>query len=642
MKPEAIVEAARERMDDAVNADLKNRELALDDLQFLAGWQWQEDERTARETEGRPVITINRLPQFVRQVTGDIRKLNPAVKVFPADDAATPDVAEVYEGLIRGIEYRSDASSVYEGAAESAAQCGMGAFRILTDYESDDSFDQEISIRRIENPFSVYWDPSSRMPTREDAKFCFVTEQLAEAEFKRQFPGKSMVDAQHDGQTDGLQHWYSGGAVIVAEYFWLEPVKKRIGQLADGRVVEDPVEGMNLVRTRTVEAHKVMWAKVSGQDVLDGPAEIPCDYIPVVAVIGEEMHVGEEVVRSSVIRFAKDAQKLYNYWRSAQTEVVALQPKSPYLVTAKQVRGLEDFWAAANDSNRPYLPYNPDEAAPPPQRIPPPVPSSAMMQEVASAAEDMKATTGIYDAGLGARSNEQSGVAIRQRQLESDISTSIYTDNLAKSIAHCGRILVSMIPRVYDTARNLRMVTDDGAEKMVPVNGMDFDLMSGAVPVNPLADGRYDVRVSVGPNYTTRRQETQEGMIQFVQAFPQAATVAGDLLAKAMDWPDADKLAERLRKLLPPGMIAPDEMTPEEQQQQMQAQQMQQMQMQMAAQMQQAEMAKTMAGAAKDEAGAEKAKAEAAQTQLETLIQSGQVQSAIQAAVQQALLSVLR
>lgn len=620
MKNADILRLARDRMSESIEFDRQNREDAMDDMEFIAGRQWPEDIKQAREASGKPVITINRLPQFVRQVTGDIRKLNPAIRVIPGDNKATEETAETIAGLVRQIEYSSDASSVYEGAAEQSAACGMGAFRILAEYADDEAFEQDLYVKRIPNPFAVYWDPMARDSTRKDAQYCFITEQMRADDFEKAYPKGSQDDTEHDGQTDGMEHWQMSGSVVVAEYFWKEPVTKTIGQLRDGSIVENPPAIFDVVQTRKVQTHKVMWAKISGMNVLEGPTEYPCKHIPVVAVMGEEMHVGEEVVRTSVIRYAKDSQRLYNYWKSTHAELVALQPRAPYLVTAKQVAGLETLWNEANTENRPYLPYNPDEKAPAPQRAVPPQPSAGIMQEAVGAAEDMKATTGIYDSALGQRSNETSGVAIRQRQMEADVSTSIYTDNLAKSIAQCGRILVGMIPKIYDTQRIVRIVGDDDKEQAVPVNQMALDDALQPVQVNPLTVGKYDVRVSVGPNYSTRRQETAESMMQFVQSFPTAGQVAGDLIAKAMDWPDADKLAERLKKTLPPGMIDPQDMDPQQQQSMQQGMRAQQAQMQMQQQAAQIAMQKNKAEADEAKADAEKARFEADKAGLELQI----------------------
>ncbi len=634
MNSKDLLATARKRLAEAADADRENRREDMDDLEKLVGRQWPEEIRREREADNKPVLTMNRLPQFVRQVTGDIRRMNPAIKVLPASDDADDETAELIEDLVRQIEYASDASSIYEQTAELAAACSIGWFRVLTEWADDTSFSQEIKLRRIRNSFSVYCDPKSEMPTREDADYLFITEKMRREDFEAAYPGKGAVEVDADSEHDGLEHWHEGDSVVVAEYYWKEPVKRDLYLLVDGQVTtEKPADKALIDRTRKVDGHKVMWAKVSGEDVLEGPIEQAGEFIPVIAVTGEEWQVGERVHRSSVIRYAKDAQQMYNFWRSSQTEFAALQPKAPYLVTPKQISGFQTFWNEANSKNRPYLPYNPDDKAAPPQRMTPPISSQAMFEQVMSAAEDMKATTGIYDAGLGNQSNEKSGIAIRQRQMESDVSTSIYTDNMAKAIATCGRIIVSMVPQVYDTQRNIRVMSAEDKESLVTINRAQI-VQGQQFVENDLTRGKYDVRVTVGPNYSTRRQETQEGMISFVQAFPSAAPVVGDLVAKSMDWPDADKFAERLEKMLPPGMKDMADLSPEQQMQMQQAMQaqMQQQQMQQAAQ--EADIRRTMAEAQEAESEAQEAGLQVMERQLELAAKSGLLNEAIGQAVQ--------
>lgn len=618
MKDEDILEAACKRMQLAADADRENRELALDDLRNQIGEQWPHAERMAREADGRPCLVINRLPQFTRQVTGDLRRMNPSINVLPASDEASKEGAEFIEGMIRYIQYRSDASSIYEEAGESAATCSMGYFRILTDYEDDDTFNQEILIEGIKNPFAVYFDPMARLSTREDANWVFITDRMREDDFKEAYPGKDAVNADGDTATDRSAYWREGDDVIVAEYFWKEPIDKTIWQLPGGQIVDKAPKGIK-AKSREVKSHKVMWAKISGADVLEGPQEWAGKHIPVVAVVGEEIHVADRVVRSSVIRYAKEPQQLYNYFVSAETEVLAMQPKAPYMVTAKHVAGLESQWANANVKNRPYLVYNPDDKAPPPQRSQPPLASSGMLQHIMMAGDDMKATTGIYDAGLGQRSNEKSGVAIKQRQMESDISTSIYSDNVSKAVAYCGRIIVDLIPKIYDSERMVRIVGNDDEDQMVKVNQVQKHAELGDVTINNLTVGKYDIRVTTGPNYTTKRQETAENMLEFIRAFPQAAPLTADLIAGNMDWPEADKFQERLKAALPPGIASNNDPQAQAQQQAAQQAQMQdQQQQQQAAQAmqkmaldeQQAKTRQAVANADKAEADALKAQAE--------------------------------
>lgn len=638
-----LIRAARERLDTAQTADYDNRERAESDLQMLIGNQWPEDVKAQREKEGKPVLTINGLPAFVRQVTGQIRNLNPAIKVIAADSDADDDIAEVLGGLIRHIESEADAASIYEQAAESAAACGIGHWRVRTQFAEGDTFDQEIVIERIHNPFSVFTDPFAKHPTRMDANWRFIVEEMDPEQFKELYPDAKIeaITSEHKAQDSEYSYsWFTTDSVTVAEYFWIETETHTIGLLPDGTIVRDPVAPLNVVRTREVETRKVMWAKITGAEVLEGPTEMPCRFIPVFTVTGEEWHLGEETYRSSVIRFAKDPQQLYNYSRSAHAEMVALQPKSPYMVTVNQIAGLEKFWNQANSANRPYLPYTPDGAAPPPQRSTPPVASSGLLQEIGIAADDMKRTTGIFDASLGAQSNETSGVAIQRRQMEAQNGTSVYADNMVKAIRQTGRVLAEMIPRVYDTQRVIRILNEDDQEKMVVINKV-LQGQEGAVTVNDLSKGRYDVKISVGPSHETKREAAADGMMDFIRAVPQAAAVTSDLIAKAQDWPDADKFAERLRKTLPPGMISEEDMTDDEKQAAEEAAQMQQQQMQAAQQMAeakaQAEIRGDMASAAQDEADAKKTELEAAKLQLELAIQSGLLNDVIRQAVAQAL-----
>ena len=561
-----ILSEARDRYQDAVDHDAENREEMLDDLRFCAGEQWDPTEKREREAQGRPCLTINRMPQFVRQVTGDIRANRPSIRVLPVDDGADPDTAEVYNGLVRHIESQSDAATAYQMASESAASGGLGHFRVLNDYAGPETFDQELLIKPIPNPFAVVWDPDSREPTRADAKYCFVTEVMTVAKFREMYPDARQADFDGGDRIDPRGDWFMGEKIRIAEYWCKKPVKMTKLLLADGRVVDgeglsaDEKRALGVVREAARESHKVVYYKISGVDVLEGPIDWPGVYIPIVPVLGEEKQLGERVVRHGAIRYAKDAQRLYNYWRSAMAERVALAPKSPFVGTIKNFENLHQWWRQANTRNMPFLPYNPDpaNAGQAPQRQSAPTISTAEANEVALAADDMKATTGIYDAALGAKSNETSGKAIMARQKESDISTFAYIDNLARAIRHAGRILVDLIPKVYDSERVVRLLGEDGTVDTASINRVVMG-PDGPMVENDLSVGRYDVEVATGPSYATKRAEAADAMMAFMQANPQMAGLIGDLIAKNMDWPGADEIAKRLRRALPPGLADPVE-----------------------------------------------------------------------------------
>ena len=632
---DAIIKLANARMNEAYSADQPHRERAQDDLKNVIGEQWPQDERQERESEGRPCLTINILAQNVRQVTGQIRSLNPAIKVTAADSAANKDTAEVIEGMIRHIENKSDASSVYEAATESAAASSIGYWRVRADYAEGDTFDQELHIERVFNPFAVFLDPFAKDPTRKDARYGFIVAEMPKADFEAEYPDAQVMDITGDHRIPNFEQWGSAEKVVVAEYFWIEQKEHEIGLLPSGQVIKGPFpKGVQIGKKRTVKTPQVMWAKITGAEVLEGPQEFPSRYIPIIAVTGEEWHLGEDAYRSSVIRFAKDPQKMFNYAASTDAEVTSAQPKAPFMVSTKQIAGFEEVWGEMGVKNRPYLPYNPDPEAGMPQRIQPPVASQALQLQMQMAAENIKRTTGIYDASLGARSNETSGRAILARKEESQNATSIYADNMVKAITHTGCILVDMIPRIYDTQRIVRVLGEDGQEKMETINALVMTAQ-GPATINDMTAGRYDVNVSVGPSYSAKREETRDGLQALLQAVPGAAQLIGDLYVSSMDWEHADRAAERMRKMLPPGIAeeSEEDMTPE----QMQAKHQQMMQAQQEMQMQQEAQAiakaKAEAEAAEAQGKARKANAEADMIEFDLATKRGLVKAAVEEAV---------
>jgi hypothetical protein len=549
---------ALDRFKEASEADKTNREDALDDLKFRIGEQWPDDISRARKLNKRPCLTINRIPQFIRQVTGDIRQNKPAIKVLPVENS-DKNMADVFTGIIRHIEQSSNAQAAYINAGEGAASCGMGWFRIVTEFSSDDGFDQDIKIKIGKNHFAAWCDPAAQEVDKSDARYAFVTELYSLEEFKARWPEASTEDFEEkrpvSTTTTRESDWWDGNYVRVAEYWTRKPASKEIALLEDGRVVDTSamdgaeVSQLQIKRKRLVNGFKVCSYLMNGAEILEGPMDWAGKYIPIVFVTGEEVSLGDRVVRHGLIRFAKDPQRMFNYMRSASAEAIALQPKAPWVVTKEEIKGHEAQWNSAHIDNRPYLLFTPDaKAGGRPQRVEPPAPPTALWAEGENAAEDMHAATGIYPASLGAKSNETSGKAILARQRESDTGTFTYIDNLAYAIAHCGRQLVDLIPKIYDTERSIRILGEDDSQKFVTVNQVIRGADGKDKILNDLSAGKYDVIVTTGPSYTTKRAEAAESMMAFLQTNPQIAPLIGDLVAKNMDWPGSEQIAERLRK----------------------------------------------------------------------------------------------
>jgi len=584
-----VLDTMRTRLRVAMSAYADSRQDQLDDLRFMAGspdnnWQWPADVlKTRGSAQGqtinaRPCLTINKLPQHVRQVTNDQRQNRPAGKVIPVDDMADVEMAEVLDGIVRHIEYISDADVAYDTACENQVVHGEGYIRLLTEYCDETSFDQDIKIGRVRNPFSVYMDPMIQDPCGADAEWCFITEEITKDEYHRLYPKASPVTsimAQGVGDQD-LSQWVGEMTIRIAEYFYYEHKPATLNLYPNGQVFfqDDPQDkqmrqmGLRPTRQRKVDRKQVKWLKTNGFETLE-ERDWPGRWIPVVRVIGNEFEVDGEVQISGLVRNAKDAQRLYNYWVSQEAEMLALAPKAPFIGYGGQFEGYEYQWKTANTNNWPYLEVNPDATdgqgapLPLPQRATPPMAQTGLIQAKIGASDDLKSTTGQYDPSLGATSNERSGRAILARQQQSNTGTFHYVDNLARAVRHITRQIIDLVPKIYDTRRIARIIGIDGEVTQAEIDPSQQQAVTKLMDeqgivirkiYNP-SIGKYDVRVTTGPSYMTKRQESMDAMGQILQGNPQLWMAAGDLFVKNMDWPGAQELAARLRKMIDPKLL---------------------------------------------------------------------------------------
>jgi hypothetical protein len=591
MSDKDLLKDAREAFDRASEAEAKNRRNWLDDVRFARlGEQWPENVKRQRELDGRPCLTINRLPSFIRQVTNDARQNKPSIKFHPVGDGADQETAEILNGLTRNIEYSSNADVAYDTALDHAVTGGFGYFRINTDYASDDSFDQDILIERIANPLTVYGDPASTAADSADWDEAFITELWTKAAFKKKYPGADISNFETDEKD--LMSWQENDQIRVAEWWKRTEVPSTLIKVSNGVdemvLLEDSylkelqlfdVQGYKITGTRETMVKKVSQRIINGCEILD-TTKWAGKYIPIVPVYGDEVMVEGERHWLSLVRFAKDPQRMVNYWRTTSTELVALQPKAPWVGPKGAFDSDPVKWASANTVNHQYLEY---DGPTPPQRQPFAGMPAGAIQEAMNANDDMKSIMGIFDASLGAKSNETSGRAIMARQREGDVSTFNYIDNLSRAIRHAGRILVDLIPRVYSAPRMIRVIHEDGSNKTVPINQEFNPQMEQQQEEGPqeelqevtrlydLTTGKYDVTCEVGPSFNTKREEAANQMTEFMRAVPGVAPLIGDLIAKNLDWPGADEMAKRLRSALPPNLQGPN---PQAQAMQQQMQQM--------------------------------------------------------------------
>lgn len=500
------------------------------DWKFRIGGEHQWDPKVfkRRKDAGRPCYSINRMPQFLRQVTGEQKKNRPGIEISPVGSGADVETAEIQQGLVRHIERTSDAEQAYDTAFDHMATGGFGFVRVLSDYVHDDSGDQEIYIQREPDPFGHFPDPRCKKLDYSDAKYWFVEESLSADDFEEEYPDSALVGLEgFGGYANDAPGWLQGGEVRVAEYFWIEEEKQK------GK------------RSK----YHVLWIKTNGVELLEGPTELPGQYIPIAPLLGEEIRLEGKRHLVGVIRHARTPQQLYNLWQSAMAEAIALAPKSPYLATPKQIQGYEEIWDEANNEAWPYLPYNRDGDAPAPQRQFAEPAIQAITVATAHADQDLKNTTGLFDPSLGDAGPQESGKAILLRQKQGSTGNFGFIDSLTRTIKHLGRILIAWIPVIYDTERIVRIVAPDGTSDMVPIN--QPIVKAGVQRIYDLTVGRYDVNVSSGPSYDSMREEAAQSMLQLVQAQPELMQIIGDLLVKNFDWPMAQEISERLKKMLP-------------------------------------------------------------------------------------------
>ena len=574
------------------DADSNNRAEALEDILFCSGDQWPVELQNSRSLESRPCLTINKLDAYCRQITNQQRQQRPRIKVHGMNNESDAKVAEILQGICRHIEVNSNAEDAYDHAFDFAVRMGWGYWRVETDYVNDKSFDQEIYIRRINNPFTVYFDPNSILPNGQDAEKCLITEVIRKETFRKMYPDADDGSGFHQrGTGDTDSEWIMKEDIRIAEYFWTERKSEDLILLSDGNHVfasEMPKKalledaGIYEVSRRKSFKKVIKWCKMSGMEILE-EGTWAGKYIPVVRVTGQQLIVHNKKKYFGLARQAKDPQKMYNFWQTALTESVALAPKAKWLLAEGQDEGHENEWAQANIKAMPVLRYKQTDIegrpAPAPQRLQPEPPPAGVMAAAQALSADLMAVIGIYDPAQ-LPSGNISGKALQGQQQAVDMTNYHYYDNLTQSIAYTGRIILDLIPQIYDTERVMRIIGDDGKPELVTLNQQGQDEQGIAKILNDVTVGEYAVVMETGPGYNSKRQESVDAMLGMLQADPTLMQTAGDLIFRNMDFPGAEIIADRMAAANPMAQIDDKSPIPPQVQMQLKASQAQVQQMQ--------------------------------------------------------------
>lgn len=571
-----ILEMGRDELKLCIDEESDQRALMLDDINFCTLDQWPKEIRNERENDlengPRPCLTIDKINQYIVQVVNDMRQGKPGINVRPQDDQADVQTAKILKGIIRNIEDQSSADIAYATAGESAAKIGLGYFRVTTDYVAPDSFDQDIFIRSIPNTFSVYLGKHF-MPDGSDAKCGFILEAMPLESFKSQYPGKKCKSEEFDGLGTQMTFWHTGEAVTVAEYFWLERINETLYFLADGTTItkadydqwpEEAGAKPSIQDKRSSYREQLHWSKMTGMEILE-KRDLPGKYIPIIEVIGRESNIQGKRHLWGLVRPAKDSLRMYNYFASTITEKMGLAPKAPFIGAKGQFAGVEEKWKKANRVNYAYLEYEPIDiggnALPRPERQGPTPMEAALLQQMQVIEHDVQTSLGMFKAATGESESQQSGRAILALQKESDTGTYHFGANQGLSIRHAGRIILDWIPHYYDTKRVVRIIGEDGEiqtahidpnqevpQKQVPQDG------GGIKNIYNPTIGKYDVSISVGPSYNTKRQEAAATFVEMAKgaADPASAAILRYLVMRNSDSAGADEAAKLLKTMLPP------------------------------------------------------------------------------------------
>lgn len=555
-----IIKEAIEFRQMSMEANSLNAMMQKEDLNFLIGGEhaWSAADVAQRKSARRPIITINKLPTIIRQVTNDNLQNTPSIKVHPVDDDADIETAKVIGGLIRNIEYSSNGDVAYDTALCYAARAGVGYWRLIVDYCDNKSFDQEIRFQRLSNIFAVHFDYASEEIDGSDQTRCLLESRVSKLALKQ-------MGAKKEYANFSCGEWVTDKYAIIGEYYRIEETADELLLLSNGRTIlkselkKMPVN-VEVLKTRPTQRKKVMLYKMTAQEILER-TEIKCDWIPVFPSYGNELNIDGKVTRSGITRDAKSPAALYNYSVTSAAEEIKSRNNTPYIGAVGQFKGFEGKWQTANVSNYPYLEYNPvtvnDTLAPPPQRQQTAEFPAGLMGMAMHFSDDIKATTGLFDSSLGAQGNATSGRQELAQQRQGDLSNYHYKSNFEKSQRQCGRCLVSMLPHYYDSERIVRVMGSDGKVESVRINAPK----EGAAEtiLNNLTVGKYDVTISSGPNYQTQRQESSESMLAMAEKYPPLMEMAGDLVIKSLDWPNNEEISERVKKAMPPELTGVDD-----------------------------------------------------------------------------------
>jgi hypothetical protein len=548
------------KLSSEAEADNRTRALFILDFTRPGAKQFNPQEITARGS--RPSYSFNQLPKFGRQVINDQWQNVPQIKYIPKTDADV-EKAEILEDMVREVQSQGCAQTAYKMAIASQVNMGWGYFAFATDYDNDESNDQNIYIREIPNTFQVYDDPACRKQDRSDRRFLIEVEDLPLTEFNRR---ENREYARDELQSVGSEYpsWATMGEnlVRVGHYWRMEYDKETVwfNKETGEKVTEKPKDVQNY-NERVIKKPRVMYYKCTAKEKLEG-RKWQGSHIPYCFVEGNKTVVNGKTYLTGIYEDMISTQVLFNYATNTAIELAESAPISPFIVPLRGVKQLEKYYDTVNRKNYAYLPYNDidENGLPiaPPQRLQNGADLSSAVALIQMAEQNFYGTSGIYPASLGQQSNEKSGKAILARQREGDVSTSNYADTFRRALLYGGIIFQDLSKKIYDSTREIQVMSEDKKTRVVKINQKYKDPKTGKVIEYDMTKGEMGVAITTGPSFTTKREEARESQLALFQAAPQAMLPALPMIIRSQDWPNSDKTADAVERGLPPELRDPE------------------------------------------------------------------------------------
>lgn len=603
---EALLKEIVDRTDAFYKDYNQHIERARNFLTFMYVDQWEWQTRRDRENVGRPTMSFNKLTSIIRSALGENRENSPAMTVRAVGKDTSQEQVDIVDGLLRQIAYDSDADVVYQIALKQQMECGWGSARVVAEYENEKSFKQVLRIKPVLDYQSAFWDTTAQLPDKSDGSYCGIYTVMAMKQFKEYHPE---IENPESAIPEGITYflpWNTIDSIIVAEMYYKEYKKVKLVELSDGNVLEEKeaeeviekqanmpksphsdimgYEPLTIVNRRECDDYQIKHVKFIRNKILER-TDYPGKIMPIPYAEGDAVMIDGERIPMPYIADALDTQRLVNYIGSEIAYAFLRARKETVIGTTQNFEGHEDEWRNP-DQVEGFLEFEYDEKGNPPQFIDAKPVNDQYLSVFQSLTQELYNILGWGEEARGMQSNAQSGTAIAQRQTASKKPVNVYTDNNARLIRSIGKIIIDMIPHVYDSERSIMISKSDGSSKAVDINqhagfnvGQDGEYKD--VYKNDVRTGKFDVQIRVDGSYDEQQIAAMNMFIQLSRSNPAISNLIPDLMAEVSGLENTDKLVERLRTLLPPEILAKEEGKPMPPPQPNPQVQMQQQQMQL-------------------------------------------------------------